>query len=297
MQGARAAQAGIVDKGISGRAVRSLQGGDMIELAPLFGTLSKWKKRVYRAVWDRIKQFKKEEWWIRVTDNEENLKFVGLNIPMTVGEQLIKQKTGASLQQIRQEFGQELQQIYIQQPELAEIVVENNLVEMDVDIIIDEVPDVVNLQSEQFELLVQMYQANPQTAQNPDGIAWADVLLMSTLRDKKRILHKELTPEQQEQAAQQAQAQQEAQELQKQGFVIDMEAKKAKAGKDIVDAEAQSIENQVVIAGFDNLMQDKAADTFKKQADGVMSQQKAIQTRVETELLLTSPPPKKVAVI
>ena len=297
MQGARAAQAGIVDKGISGRAVRSLQGGDMIELAPLFGTLSKWKKRVYRAVWDRIKQFKKEEWWIRVTDNEENLKFVGLNIPMTVGEQLIKQKTGASLQQIRQEFGQELQQIYLQQPELAEIVVENNLVEMDVDIIIDEVPDVVNLQSEQFELLVQMYQANPQTAQNPDGIAWEDVLLMSTLRNKKRILHKELTPEQQEQAAQQAQAQQEAQELQKQGFVIDMEAKKAKAGKDIVDAEAQSIENQVVIAGFDNLMQDKAADTFKKQADGLQSQQKAIQTSVETELLVTSPQPDKVAII
>ena len=297
MQGARAAQQGVVDKGISGRAVRSLQGGDMIELAPLFGTLSKFKKRVYKAVWDRIRQFWKEERWMRVTDNEDNLKYVGLNIPMTVGEQLIKDQLGISITEVREKYAQDLQLLYRDQPQMAEQVVENNVVEMDVDIIIEEVPDVVNLQSEQFELLVQMYQANPRSEQNPGGIAWEDVLMMSSLRNKKRLLNKDLTPEQKAQQEQEAQERAEMMQLQKQSMMIDMDAKQARAGKDRVDTEAQSIENQVVIAGFDNLMDDKSATTAGKFADAEMKRNKAFQTNVETGLLLTDPAPDKVAVI
>jgi len=117
------------------------------------------------------------------------------------------------------------------------------------------------------------------------------------LRNKDRILGKDPTPEEIQQ--QQAEAEQNAQvqQMQQAAFQVDLQAKSAKAQKDTADAEAQNIENQVVVAGFDNIMFDKQSDSMKKAGDAAMSQAKAVQTDVETRLLLTDPAPKKVAVI
>ena len=41
----------------------------------------------------------------RVTDNEENLRWVGLNVPMTVAEKRVIDQTGMSLTEVRNEFG------------------------------------------------------------------------------------------------------------------------------------------------------------------------------------------------
>jgi len=229
-----------------------------------------------------------------VTDSEENLRFVGLNQPITQAEQTLKEQLGMKLSDIREQFQQELQQLYQQQPAMQQIVnTENDVVEIDVDIIIEEVPDVVNLQSEQFELLVQMYQANP------EGIRWEDVIAMSTLRNKNRILGKELTPEEQQAQAQQQEQQQEALEIQKADAIATIKGKEAKATKDAADAQAQLIENSVVESGLGTLLdlEEQTINIEKKRADTQQSQQKAFQTAVETELLVTNPPPQKVAVI
>jgi len=257
MAGANAALQGTAS-GMSGRAIRSLQQGGLLELAPLFDVHSFWKKRVYDAVWDRIRQFWKAEKWIRVTDNEENLKWVGLNTPMTEGEQLLKEQTGLPLSQIREQFAQQLQMVYQQDPSYAQIVVENNVAEMDVDIIIEEVPDIINLQSEQFELLVTMYQANPQSADNPNGIKWEDVIEMSTLRDKDKILGRDLNPEQQqaaqqlqEQQAQQQQIQQIAMGVEMEGKQAETEERKSKTAVNMTKAQQTALESAILISNPD----------------------------------------------
>ena len=50
--------------GMSGKAIRSLQQAGLLELAPLFDVHSQWKKRIYRAVWNRIKQYWRAEKWV-----------------------------------------------------------------------------------------------------------------------------------------------------------------------------------------------------------------------------------------
>ena len=248
---ANAALSGKVDGSLSGKAIQSLQQGGIVELTPLFDGHASWKKRVYRAVWNRIKQFWREEKWIRVTDDEDNLRFVGLNQPVTIAEQMLIEKTGRKPKDIREEFGDKLEQVYQLRPDLRETAqVENEVAEMDVDIIVEEVPDVVNLQSEQFEQLVNMYQANP------EGIPWEAVVQMSTLRNKDRILGKELTPE--ERQAQEAQ-QQEAQELarlEKANMKADAVGKIAKAEKDRADAEATRLSTTADVQALEKLVAD-----------------------------------------
>ncbi len=247
---ANAALAGKTEGTLSGRAIQSLQQGGMVELTPLFDTHAQWKKEIYRAVWDRIRQFWREDMWIRVTDDEDNLKFVGLNQPITLAEQRIAEQTGLSFKEVKAQFQDEIDEIHRIQPELAEIAeVENEVAEIDVDIIIEEVPDVVNLQSEQFDLLVKMYQANP------DGIDWEDVVAMSTLRNKDKILNKELEPEEQEVLEAREAEEQEVTELAKAKEVSTIEATNAKANRDNAEAEATQIENAAAKAGITELLE------------------------------------------
>lgn len=249
-QAANAALSGKIDGELSGKAIRSLQQGGLAELTPLFDTHAHWKKRIYRAVWDRIRQFWREDKWIRVTDDEDNLKFVGLNQPVTLAEQRVSQQTGLSPEQVRRDFADELQQLYQLQPEMQQIVeIENEVAEIDVDIIIEEVPDVVNLQSEQFDLLVKMYQANP------NGIDWEDVVAMSTLRNKDKILNKELEPEEQQVVEERQAEEEEITNIAKAKEVAEIEASNASTRKDLADAENQELENVAIKTGIADLLE------------------------------------------
>ena len=71
----------------------------------------------------------------------------------------------------------------MQDPRAQQVVVENNVAEMDVDIILDEQPDTVTLQAEQFEGLTKMVQAGVPIP--PDVLIEA-----SSLRNKKVLLEK-----------------------------------------------------------------------------------------------------------
>lgn len=246
---ANAALAGTADQGLSGRAVQALQQGGSIELAPLFDVHNQWKKRVSRAVWARIKQFWKEDKWIRVTDDEDNLKFVGLNQPVTAAEQAVMERTGLPLSDIKSRFGQGIQQAMQRQPELGQVVDTANLVaEIDVDIILEEVQDTVNLQGEQFDMLVKMYQANP------NGIPWEAVVEMSSLRNKDKILGKD-DPEQaqaQQQLAAQQQALAELEMGKTQSEIVKNESEVAKnqatTQKTTHEATQKQIENALILA-------------------------------------------------
>ena len=192
--GANATLQGQDQRTLSGTAFDKLQKGGVVEVGTLFDRHRNCKLRVWRMYFNRIKQFWKEPRWVRVTDDNNAPKFVGLNIPVTMG-QIIEQQLGA----IPPEFAND--------PRLEIPVgeVENPVNELDVDIVLDEAPDLVTLQGEQFELLVRMWE------RAPDQVPLDFVIEASAIRNKQQFIDrvKGGTPEQQEEIAQANKAKQE----------------------------------------------------------------------------------------
>lgn len=137
----------------SGVALRTRQQAGQTEIGPMFDVLRYWQLRVYRKVWNRIRQYWKAEKWVRVTDDETNLRWVGLNRDMTVGEAMLDD---AKSQGLPDEQLQQLQQEMQTNPELQKPYRHNDIAELDMDIIITEVPDVLNAQIEDFQTLGEM---------------------------------------------------------------------------------------------------------------------------------------------
>lgn len=245
--GANSALSGEPDSGsLSGRAIQALQQGGLTELASLFDGHRTWKRRLYRQVWNRISQFWDGEKWIRVTDDESNLKWVGLNQPMTLADLLQEQAEQGS-----QEATAMLEELLAAgDPRLNEIVeTRNQTAELDVDIILTETQDIVTIRQEQFEILGQLAQSY-----GPDVVPFGVMLKLSDMTNKEQVEDLleggDLSPEER-QAQQEAAA--EEQQLQQAERTIEIEAKGAKAAKDAADAkkaeaeaEAQQIENTVV---------------------------------------------------
>jgi hypothetical protein len=229
--GANASLAGKENGDMSGRALLARQQGGLTELGPAFDSLRHLKLRVYRAIWQRIRQFWDEERWIRVTDSEKGSRFVGINQPVTLGDQLLEQAKQAQAQ------GQQVQPFDVNDPRLLQVIgIRGNVAEMDVDIIVSDAPDTVNIQSEQFELLVQMYQANPQ------AIPFDLVIQASQLRDKDALLERLNDPAQ-------SQALQQAQEMEMADKMSEIEERKAKTAK--AAAEAQHTQSETMETNVD----------------------------------------------
>jgi len=155
----------------SGRAIQLQQQGGYVEIEPLVDALRFWQKRIYRKLWMCVRQFWTNEVWVRVTDSDEKLKWVGLNVPITVADQL-------------QSEGIEIPPEAMGDPRLQQVVgTHNPIVELDVDIIIDEGPDLATLQSEQFETVMNAVQASGQPIPLPVMLK-----LMPNLRDRDKII-------------------------------------------------------------------------------------------------------------
>lgn len=169
---------------LSGRAIRALQAGGVNEIAPLFARLNNWERRVYRQIWARIRQFWTRERWIRVTDMESNLRWVGFNTPITV-QQLLEERIEDEARPLPER--QQASQIYeamvqASDPRLQQITeVRNPVPELDIDIKLEQSLDNVNTQAEQFELLAQMAQGRPE-------IPFTTLLRLSSFRDKDELI-------------------------------------------------------------------------------------------------------------
>jgi hypothetical protein len=172
---------------ISGRAKEVDQQGGAIQIGVLFDSIRFWQKRIAQAVWHRIRQYWDEETWIRVTDDEYGLKFVALNEPMTLGHVEAKKLKG---QDIPPEQKQAMLQQIAQDPQMQAPAIENgkqllnnDVALMEVDIIIDEAPDVVTIQQEQFETLAGLAERGVQIP--PEALIEASNL---RAQQKKKIL-------------------------------------------------------------------------------------------------------------
>jgi hypothetical protein len=118
----------------SGRALQTEQQASLMQLGGLLNALRDMDRRIYRKVWNQIRAYWTAPKWVRVTDDERNIRFVGLNQPQqdpNTGQIMIDPRTG--------------------QPAL-----ENPVEQLDVDIIIEDAPDQVSLQGETFANLVDL---------------------------------------------------------------------------------------------------------------------------------------------
>jgi hypothetical protein len=227
---------------MSGRAKQVDAEGGAIQIGPLFDQIRHLQKRTARATWNRIKQFWTEETWVRVTDDEQKLKFVGLNIPVSQGEIEVQKMKQMGL--APEEMQARVMQIAMDPMSRVEGARKNDVATMHVDIIIDETPDTVTLQQEQFETLTQLAGSGV----IPPGPGMLEVFIeASSLRNKAKMLEKlkgggEQSPEQQQAVAEQ-QAMQKA--------MAEAEVRKAAADADLSGAKAvkTQVETAVLIDG------------------------------------------------
>lgn len=171
---------------LSGRAIDKLQQAGTLELNRQYALLRQWENRVYKQVWWRIKQYWKEEKWIRVTDDHEDLRWVGFNTKVTAQQMLIEAAGDESRTPEARMQSQMILQLLTQteNPRLNELVeVKNPLPELEMDIIIDQSFDVINIQQEQFDLLAQF-------AQGRDDIDIIELIELSQLRGKDELISK-----------------------------------------------------------------------------------------------------------
>jgi hypothetical protein len=154
----------LVEKGMekSGRAIALLQQSGLAELGPFIDQWSDWKLRVYRAMWMNIRKHWTGERWLRVTDQPEAQRFVGLNRlhidpmgqPKLVNEVYETSPGQPQAQMIGRSQG--------------------GIAELDVDIILDEAPDSITTAQDTFELLQSLAAAGvpvpPQLAIKLSGL-------------------------------------------------------------------------------------------------------------------------------
>jgi hypothetical protein len=181
-QGPNAALTGAEQRDLSGRAIQSLQSGSNVETAIQIDGLRDWEHRVYRLMWYCIKKYWTAEKWVRVTDDENSPRYVGLNVPSTVGEEFIKKARKEG-----QELAPEEMQMVMASPQGQQGVLTNNVAELDVDIILEDVPDTVTIQQEQFEQMTQLFPSMPPQLQ---PLAFEVLLQASSLRNKKQFIEK-----------------------------------------------------------------------------------------------------------
>lgn len=218
---------------LSGRAKQLDQQGGMLMTAPLANALRSWKTRMYRHAWNRIRQYWTAPMWIRVTDNEDNVRFAGLNQPTTMGELQAKR---LAKQQVSPEQKAAMVQQIAADPQAMGKAIENNVAEMDVDIIIDEAPDTVIVQSEEFDKLVRLAESG-QVQIPPKALIAASQLRAQT---KKQIMDEMSGAND---PMQQQMAQLQARMLELEATLKEAEIRKVNA--DAAKSEAAAIESHV----------------------------------------------------
>lgn len=234
LQGPNAVMQGKGERNASGRAKLIDQQGGQTEVFPLMDNLGWLKTRFYQSAWSIVRQEWTGQKWVRVTDDEKKVRFVGFNRPVTVAEDLLKQAidNGVPEEEAKAQLAQQAQdpRIRFQMEQVARL--ENVPAEMHMDIIIEEVPDTANLQQEQFEILAQLAQA---------GIVFPPKVYIraSALRDKDQLIDE--LEEQQSDPAQQAAAKAEIDKMMAEVEKTMTEVEKLRA--EIAETKTNAIKN------------------------------------------------------
>lgn len=198
--------------GASGRALLAQRDSGMTELSPVFERQRDWKLRCYRKMWSRIRQAWQGEKWIRVTDEQNAVQFVGLNQ-------------------------------YALDPQTMQLVSQNIVAQIDVDIVLDEGPDTIVMNEE----LMQHFSSMGEAAFSPAGKL---LIELSNVSNKDRLMKMidEAMQAANQGGAEQAKAQAQMQQMQMQAqqnqqkFQADMELKRADMAMKQLEMEQKQLE-------------------------------------------------------
>lgn len=223
---------------LSGVALKRLQTAGIIELNKLFENFSDLKLRVYKQMWWRIRQFWDKEKWVRVTDDEENLRWIGFNVPVTM-EQFLNDTMNDEEKPREMRLGASAQLIMLEQqsPDVLQqlIEVKNRPAELDMDIILEESFDFINASEEQLDAILQF------GAQNQFDIV--DLLEISNIRHKDKLIER-IENRRKEAAEAAANAPPDPQ-----ATYLEAKAGEAMASSEVKkqDAQQTAIENQILL--------------------------------------------------
>lgn len=148
----------------SGRSVQLRQQAGLVELARPLGRFTDWETRVYKQAWSRARQFYDAPKWIRITDDDGAPQYVQINEP------------GPPVQQMDPTTGQ-----IVTVPGPGK----NHVAKMDVDILVDSVPDTATLQQEIFNELVQLA-----GSYGPEAVPFELLIEMSPLPKRRELIKK-----------------------------------------------------------------------------------------------------------
>lgn len=191
----------------SGRAVLARQQAGMTELARPLGRFDHFVERCYKQMWARAKQFWTAPMWIRTTNDVGAVEHTMINDPRPPQVMGPDGQPMPSAPVVDFHTGQPIAQ-------------QNHLAKMDVDIVLETVPDTATIAQEQFNEILRLIGTNPVWMQ---AISLTDIIEMSSLPKKREIIDK--LEERQQQAAQ-AQQQQQAQAEQMKQMAFDAERTK-----------------------------------------------------------------------
>lgn len=271
--------AGLVGRGVedqSGRAIALQQNAGMAEENDIFDIHNDWKLRVYRAMWFRVKQYKTSEWFVRITEDNEAPRFVGLNTPK------LKPQIGPDGQPMLDEQGKPVPMIGPDGKPVPEIgpdgqpVLENNVAELDADIIMQAAPDSITLQHEEFQELADMAKSGVPIP--PDVL-----ILASQIRDKQKLVER-----MKEEGGAQAKLQQAQQQIEQMQLALEQmtkqlqETAQGQEGQKAM-AEVAKSRDEVRKAELDDLQYQRDYD-LKSQANVLKDKELGIKNRELTLL-------------
>ena len=245
----------------SGRAMLARQQGGLIELDLILGQFEDFNLRAYKQIWFRCKQDWDEAMFIRVTDDIEDPRYLGLNQPRS-GEK-----------PVLDEAGQPVLDEATQQPVMQTVVsgeefgYDNAIGEMDIDIKIDTSPATATIMQEQISELRSMVASNPAYAQEVPF----EVFLEMTNMPRKRQLIKKIQ-------AFKAQAQEAAQAEKEQAMQMQIAELEAKIAEMRSQAGLNDAKSVAALAGAE-----QGETRTAVQADKTLAGIDAEATRVQME--------------
>jgi hypothetical protein len=148
----------------SGRSVQLRQQAGMVELARPLGRFTDWENRVYHQVWSRVRQFYDAPKWIRVTDDDGAAEYIQINEPQPPVQQL-DPTTG--------------------QPVMVAAPPKHHIAQMDVDIVVDSVPDTATLEQEIYSDILEVAKVY-----GPQEVPFEVLVEMSPLPKRREIIKK-----------------------------------------------------------------------------------------------------------
>ena len=213
----------------SGRAIQAQQQGGLIELGDGLDVLRRLDHRVFKSTWFAIRAYWQAPMWIRVTEDPEAPQWIGLN------QMQMDPMTG--------------------QPQMT-----NQIAQADVDIIIEDAPDVPTLEGETFAAVMDVFGKGA-----PPAVMKVMIELHPGLKASVKKKLSKFIDEQAAEAKQMAEAQAAVEQAKTQG---ELAAKDAKAKADVgrLQVDQSRLELDAIVAGAE--MADKASrpDPQPKQA-------------------------------